>query len=234
MNLKRLSTLLIWLGVLFMLVGVCTWGARIPQSAWLNKHYYQCLWSTSYDAGSEIMPDAAALNPYWHADKASCATAELDSALNFAEDAKRNIARITTGVDPGPASHPQPPFILMPPFFNCAGLLLLLLGCLVAITKSDQTFETKTERQVSRGSPPSGQFGSGGYDSKKWNALVQYDPDLKRIADALAPYGQEYLDQFAEAFLAINDKNYLPQIVQTILENAKVDAGASTASKGKT
>jgi hypothetical protein len=235
MNLKRLSTLLLSLGVAFMFVGLCTWGARTPQSAWLNKRYYQCLWSTSYDATSDIMPDARALNPHWHANKASCATADQDSLLNFAEDAKRNIARITTGVDPGPAAHPQPSFILTPPFFNGAGLLLLFFGCIVAITRSDQTIETQTERRVGKGSSTlSGQLGSARYDSKKWNTLIQYDPDLTRIADALAPYGQKYLDQFAEAFLAINDKNYLPQIVQTILETAKMDAAASTASKGKT
>jgi hypothetical protein len=178
------------------------------------------------------MPDAGALNPHWHADRASCATAEQDSTLNFAEDAKRNIARITTGVDPGPVSHPQPAFILMPPFFNGAGLLFLLLGCGISITRSDRTFGAQT--QVSSGSRPPDQFNSEGYDLKKWNALIQYDPDLKRISDALTPYGQKYLDQFAQAFLAINDKNYLPQIVQTILETAKVDATASATSKGKT
>jgi hypothetical protein len=232
MDLKRLSTLLTCLGAVLIFVGVSAWGARRPQSAWLNEHYYQCLWSTSYDANSEIMPDAAALNPYWHANEASCATAEQDSTLNFADDAKRNIARITTGVDPGPALHPQPAFILMPPFFNGFGLLFILLGFTIAITRSAQASEVQT--QVIRGCSTPDQLDSKGYDPRKWNALILYDPDVKRIADALAPYGTKYLDQFAEAFLAINDKNYLPQIVQTILETAKSDAAASKVTKGKT
>jgi len=62
------------------------------------------------------------------------------------------------------------------------------------------------------------------YDRAKWNALVEYDPDIGRIAAALKPFDQKYMDQFASAYLAINDKSYLAVIVQKVLASAKQDA----------
>jgi hypothetical protein len=230
LDLKRLSILLIWLGGMSMLAGAFSWGARMPEETWLKEGYYHCLWASSYRVTSEIKPDY--LNPHWNADRASCATARADSLVNFAEDAKRNIARITTGVDPGPAVHEQPPFFLMPPFLNSVGLLVLLLGSIIAITRSGQISGTEVAQQPSDGSRSSSQLDPAGYDLKKWNALLQYDADIKRVADALAPYGQKYLDQFAEAFMTINDKNYLPQIIQTILSTAKTDAGPVHVERG--
>jgi hypothetical protein len=52
------------------------------------------------------------------------------------------------------------------------------------------------------------------YDRAKWKALVEYDPDISRVVSALSPYGQKYVDQLATGYLALNDKNYLPMIVQ--------------------
>jgi hypothetical protein len=62
------------------------------------------------------------------------------------------------------------------------------------------------------------------YDLAKWNALVQYDDDIARIEAALKPYGQKYIDQFAAAYLALNDKQYLPIIIQKIIATAKQDS----------
>jgi hypothetical protein len=159
-------------------------------------------------------------------DKASCATARADSLVNFTKNAKRDIA---TGVDPGPALHEQPPFFLMPPFLNSVGFIVLLLGSILAITRSRQRFGTQP---VSEGLRSFIQLDPVGYDLKKWQALLHYDADIKRVADALAPYGQRYLDQFAEAFMAINDKNDLPQIIQTILSTAKADAALVPVEEG--
>jgi hypothetical protein len=227
LDFKRLSILLIWLGAMFLLAGAFSWGARTPEETWLKEGYYHCLWASSYRATSEIKPDF--LNPRWNADKASCATARADSLVNFAEDGKREIARIRTGVDPGPAVHEQPPFFLMSPFLNSTGLIVLLLGSILAITTSRQMFGTQP---VSEGLRSSIKLDPVGYDLKKWQALLHYDADIKRVADALAPYGQRYLDQFAAAFMAINDKNYLPQIIQTILSTAKTDAALVPVEEG--
>ncbi len=62
-----------------------------------------------------------------------------------------------------------------------------------------------------------------GYDRAKWNALVQYDEDISRVVKALAPFDKKYTDQFAAAYLALNDKTYLSIIVQKILVTAKED-----------
>jgi hypothetical protein len=70
-----------------------------------------------------------------------------------------------------------------------------------------------------------------GYDRAKWDALVAFDEDIARIEQALAPYGQSYVDQFAAAYLALNDKRYLPAIIEKILASAKQDARARSAAR---
>ena len=69
-------------------------------------------------------------------------------------------------------------------------------------------------------------------DKAKWKALVEYDPDISRIANALFPYGQKYVDQLATGYLALNDKEYLPMIVQKILATAKDDAARRLRGSG--
>jgi hypothetical protein len=60
--------------------------------------------------------------------------------------------------------------------------------------------------------------------AQRHNLPRDYDPDIARIAAALKPYGEKYTDQFASAYLAINDKSYLAMIVQKIIATAKQDA----------
>jgi xanthosine utilization system XapX-like protein len=72
------------------------------------------------------------------------------------------------------------------------------------------------------------------YDKAKWQMLVRYDADISRIVDVLAPYGQKYVDELAAAYLALNDKTYLPMIIQKIVGSAKQDAAnARTQSAGR-
>jgi len=67
----------------------------------------------------------------------------------------------------------------------------------------------------------------GAYDRAKWDALVKYDADISRIVAALQPYGQKYVDEFAAAYLALNDKRYLGMIVQKVVADAKQEWAAS-------
>lgn len=97
------------------------------------------------------------------------------------------------------------------PILNGIGLAIFLLAFAVWFVTSQSDELTPA--------PPS-------YDLQKWNALVQYDADIKRIVDALMPFGQKYVDEFAQAFMALNDKNYLPQIIEKILASAKADASS--------
>jgi hypothetical protein len=77
--------------------------------------------------------------------------------------------------------------------------------------------------------------GTPPYDRTKWDALVRYDPDIKRIVEVLSQYDTKYVDQFASAFMALNDKAYLPQIIEDILARAKADALAgATADAART
>ena len=76
---------------------------------------------------------------------------------------------------------------------------------------------------------PREQVSSYAYDRNKWNALVEYDADIRRIVNGLEPYGPKYIDKFAAAFLALNDKEYLPMIVKKILETARQEQSSARA-----
>jgi hypothetical protein len=62
------------------------------------------------------------------------------------------------------------------------------------------------------------------FDREKWNALLEYDDLIAEIARKLRPLGQKWLDEFAASYLAINDKSYLPVIVQKIIAKAKAES----------
>jgi len=40
------------------------------------------------------------------------------------------------------------------------------------------------------------------YDRQKWRALLSSDADISRLAKALRPYGQKYVDEFAQGLAA--------------------------------
>jgi hypothetical protein len=69
------------------------------------------------------------------------------------------------------------------------------------------------------------------YDKTKWNALVEFDPELARVEAILRPYGQKYVDQLATAYLILNDRNKLPEIIKKIVEAAKRDATEAKDAK---
>jgi hypothetical protein len=69
------------------------------------------------------------------------------------------------------------------------------------------------------------------YDRNRWNALVEYDPELARVEATLQPYGQKYIDQLATAYLTLNDKNKLPDIIKKIIETAKRDSADAAAAE---
>jgi hypothetical protein len=61
------------------------------------------------------------------------------------------------------------------------------------------------------------------YDVEKWQTLVQYDDDIAMAEARLRPLGQKWLDEFARAYLALNDKRYLPNIFQKIVQAARAE-----------
>jgi hypothetical protein len=68
------------------------------------------------------------------------------------------------------------------------------------------------------------------YDTQKWRALLSSDGDIWRLANALEPYGQQYVDEFAAAYLAVNDKDHLPMILRQIIASARRDSAQNLAS----
>lgn len=69
------------------------------------------------------------------------------------------------------------------------------------------------------------------YDKDKWNALVEFDLELARVEAVLRPYGQKYIDQLATAYLTLNDKNKLSDIIKKIVETARQDAAEAKAAE---
>src|SRR5712672_4698636 len=67
------------------------------------------------------------------------------------------------------------------------------------------------------------------YDRQEWRALLRSDADILRLAKVLESYGQKYVDEFAAAYLAVNDKDYLPMILQRIVASARRDGGQNIA-----
>jgi hypothetical protein len=60
------------------------------------------------------------------------------------------------------------------------------------------------------------------YDVEKWEALLK--KGIGMVAQKLRPLGEKWVDEFARAFLILNDKQYLPDIVQRIIADAKEEA----------
>jgi hypothetical protein len=67
------------------------------------------------------------------------------------------------------------------------------------------------------------------YDKQRWRSLLNNDADISRLAKALAPYGRKYVDEFAAAYLVLNDKDHLPMILQKIIASARRDSGQDIA-----
>jgi hypothetical protein len=68
------------------------------------------------------------------------------------------------------------------------------------------------------------------YDLEKWRALVKSDADISRSVEAVQPFGKKYVDQLAVAYLAFEEKSYLPSIVKLVANAIKRDSGRDSAS----
>ena len=68
------------------------------------------------------------------------------------------------------------------------------------------------------------------YDLEKWRALIKGDADVSRSVEAVQPFGKKYVDQLAIAYLAFEEKSYLPTIVKLVADAIKKDSGRDPAS----
>ncbi len=58
----------------------------------------------------------------------------------------------------------------------------------------------------------------------EWESLVSRDQDLSRVVTNLTPFGQKYVEQLAKAYVAFNDKAFLPMILNMVIASARKDA----------
>lgn len=146
----------------------------------------------------------------WDQNNASCEKANDGWRPDYVGQAKRDIARIMGNAYSPPKGMP---FFFQPPFLNGVGVVVLMLGSLIffasakAVNGSIQT-PTITPTNMS-------------FDRDTWAALVKYDEQIAAIASKLAPFGQKWVDEFARAYLKLNDKSYLPSIVKKIIADAR-------------
>ena len=62
------------------------------------------------------------------------------------------------------------------------------------------------------------------YDRAKWDALVKYDPQIRDVVKKIrSELGSKWEDEFASSYLALNDKQYLPEMIRKIMADAKAD-----------
>lgn len=123
-----------------------------------------------------------------------------------------------------------PPFIWGAPLF-IAGLVMGAAG-LFGTTVSAAKTVVAVSKEVSRASAvrtidaaPAFDYGaappSKEYDEAKWNALKEFDDDIRAAAHRLAAFGPAMEDKLAKAYLAISDKAYLQSIVNKLEAEAR-------------
>lgn len=60
-----------------------------------------------------------------------------------------------------------------------------------------------------------------GAATSKWQALIAYDSEIRAAAEALSPYGDEWVERLGDAYFALEqDRSYLPSIVTRLKEEA--------------
>jgi hypothetical protein len=68
-------------------------------------------------------------------------------------------------------------------------------------------------------------------ETDKWRSLVESDQELSRVVRILTPFGQKYVDQLAGAYLAFNNKAFLPTILNLVKASARQDASLIAAGE---
>lgn len=65
---------------------------------------------------------------------------------------------------------------------------------------------------------------------EKWNALVQFDSEIRTVVDRLRPFGGRWIDEFEKAYFALEEnRKYLPDILERLLTLAQTEQNRETA-----
>lgn len=112
---------------------------------------------------------------------------------------------------------------------NACCLFLIFAPCAFLAGHEDDIINITLEKDDALDSPSSPEFPSvqtsslSPSDRARWKALLEYDQEIKAAAEPLRSLDPRWMDEFAAAYMALNEKQYLAQIVQRILERASVE-----------
>jgi ribosomal protein L7/L12 len=110
---------------------------------------------------------------------------------------------------------------------NACCLFLIFAPCAFLAGHEDGVISVTLERDNApkrvqqNESPPAAPSTSVNFDRAKWNALLQYDPEVAAAAKSLSGLDPKWTDELASSYLALGDKQYLPTIVSQILERSQ-------------
>ncbi len=94
----------------------------------------------------------------------------------------------------------------------------LLIGGLVSSSQAAQTGPLSQSGDGDLSAQPAS------FDRAKWNALLQFDKDIAAAAEQVRSFGEIWVEELGAAFFALNDKTYLPEIVNKIEQRARSEA----------
>ncbi|MGJ4961376.1 hypothetical protein [Bradyrhizobium sp. HKCCYLRH3061] len=129
---------------------------------------------------------------------------------------------------------------LVPPFF--IGPILFVGGLIIGMrgmTKTAVTGAKLTSSALSAVASSGTQnatrdavaVSGNDYNRAKWATLLEVDAQIREAADSVGRFGDSYVEQLAYKYLSVDDKSYLPTIVDNILSAAKSDALRAEAAK---
>jgi len=106
-------------------------------------------------------------------------------------------------------------------------LFVIFAPCAFLAGHHDDVITVTLKRDTGPTSVQSGQSVQGGRvspsDNAKWNALVKYDSDIAASVETVRPLGPKWSAELASAYMALNDKKYLSDIVAGIRERARLE-----------
>lgn len=94
---------------------------------------------------------------------------------------------------------------------SAIGMILSVMGIISFPQNMDNVYRNQVSSKLE-------------FDSTKWNTLIKYDNDIALVVDRLLPFGQKWVDEFASSYLALNDKQYIPEIEKKILAAAEKES----------
>ncbi|KAB2838909.1 MAG: hypothetical protein F9K47_17040 [Burkholderiales bacterium] len=123
--------------------------------------------------------------------------------------------------------------VLQNPEFGPVVVLVLLTIAVIAI------YFTRLGRKIRLATPApreksdeKNSRSARNYDAPKWNTLVEYDDDVSAAEKQIRPLGQQWIDELARSYLAVNDKSLLPKIVEKIEIKAAAESTATPPKAG--